>query len=434
MTDTQIFKALYDCDKRQAAMKLTGCLIRSFYCADNMQEMLPLFEEPFCWIGAGEGESAKAGETAQAFFERMAEQGRRFDVADEQYDARELARDVWLCTGKLKIHDEDSGEDGDWMTLRVSAVFVWKDGKPGCSHVHLSGICEEMALAEERISSIYHSVPCAIIRLRRTGQGFRLLTYNDALKRLLGLTDEEISRMDWSDGFCSRVEEKDAAALKEVMDGLRKPGDTREIDYRVHGEGEKIHYVRSSNTVISEDEQGQIIQRIDFDVTERIKMEKLLKRRSYEDTLTGLYNRNKFNVMMRYVHYSEDTSLGVACFDINGLKMVNDRYGHRAGDDLIRRTARHISRYFRHSSYRIGGDEFAVIEKGPAKEDFTDRILRACEDMKKDKIHIAMGYSWRASRGNVVQQFDEADHNMYRDKREYYKVSRHDGLEEQSES
>ena len=84
-----------------------------------------------------------------------------------------------------------------------------------------------------------------------------------------------------------------------------------------------------TNTFISEDERGQIIQCIAFDVTRRVELEETLKRLSYEDTLTGLFNRNSFNAELRRRHSDPGERLGVACFDINGLKATNDREAQR---------------------------------------------------------------------------------------------------------
>lgn len=88
----------------------------------------------------------------------------------------------------------------------------------------------------------------------------------------------------------------------------------------------------------------------------------ILKRLSFEDALTGLFNRNKFNQTMERLETASFSQLGVASINLNGLKNVNDQMGHSAGDSLIRCTADHIGRVFPGRSYRIGGDEFLVID------------------------------------------------------------------------
>ena len=88
----------------------------------------------------------------------------------------------------------------------------------------------------------------------------------------------------------------------------------------------------------------------------------ILKKLSFEDSLTGLYNRNKFNHTMQSFEMTSFSQLGVASIDLNELKKVNDKMGHSAGDNLIRRAADHIARVFPGKAYRIGGDEFAIID------------------------------------------------------------------------
>lgn len=72
----------------------------------------------------------------------------------------------------------------------------------------------------------------------------------------------------------------------------------------------------------------------------------LLERLSYEDTLTGLFNRNKFNQVMTNLASDREGTLGIACFDLNGLKALNDTEGHHSGDELLCQAAsvlRHFS-------------------------------------------------------------------------------------------
>lgn len=145
---------------------------------------------------------------------------------------------------------------------------------------------------------------------------------------------------------------------------------------------------------------------------------RLLQRLSYEDSLTGLYNRNKFNEVMD-AHESKQ-KLGVAYFDINGLKELNDARGHSAGDDLIRRTAAHIEHAFGKKAYRIGGDEFVVIDDESDEDVFYSALEIVHERLEQDQIRCAIGWAWRANGSSVQEQFEEADKKMYRDKAEFY--------------
>jgi diguanylate cyclase (GGDEF)-like protein len=144
-----------------------------------------------------------------------------------------------------------------------------------------------------------------------------------------------------------------------------------------------------------------------------------LHRLSFEDSLTGLYNRNKLNLDLDD-YRGTCTSLGIVYFDLNGLKKVNDRLGHQVGDDLLCRAAHHIAQVFQHKAYRIGGDEFVAIDKELDEDQFQSAILVVCKNMESDGISCAVGHSWRASCCNLEEQFNEADMLMYQRKRQFY--------------
>lgn len=82
---------------------------------------------------------------------------------------------------------------------------------------------------------------------------------------------------------------------------------------------------------------------------------------SYRDMLTTLYNRNRYIQVLEGMQAKTVIKTGVAYIDINGLKRVNDLYGHEAGDRLIINTARSMLAILPENAYRVGGDEFVLI-------------------------------------------------------------------------
>ena len=146
----------------------------------------------------------------------------------------------------------------------------------------------------------------------------------------------------------------------------------------------------------------------------------ILKRLSFEDSLTGLFNRNKFNHAMQSSEMASLSQLGVASIDLNALKKVNDQMGHSAGDSLICCTADHIARVFPGRAYRIGGDEFLVIDTELEESVFRKAISAMQANMAQDGISVSTGISWRCGCCNIKEQFDEADRLMYRAKAEFY--------------
>lgn len=124
---------------------------------------------------------------------------------------------------------------------------------------------------------------------------------------------------------------------------------------------------------------------------------RMLERMSFEDLLTGLFNRNKYHQSIN--HFNEKTvrHIGVACFDLNGLKMMNDSQGHSAGDRLLCCAAEHFKRVFPGKAYRIGGDEFVVMDTELGEEEFHKSVQTLRKNMMKDNISISAGISWRSS-------------------------------------
>ena len=153
---------------------------------------------------------------------------------------------------------------------------------------------------------------------------------------------------------------------------------------------------------------------------------KLLEKLRFEDSLTGLFNRNKFNLDRQDLEKANLSRLGVAAVDLNGLKLVNDGRGHRAGDGLIVRTANHIADAFAGKCYRIGGDEFVVVDSEWEQDVFYKAIAAMKENMEKDGISVSVGISWRNSHCDIEEQFDEADRQMYQEKTAFYSAREHD--------
>ena len=147
---------------------------------------------------------------------------------------------------------------------------------------------------------------------------------------------------------------------------------------------------------------------------------KLLEKLSFEDALTGLFNRNRLNLDIKNFEKGSLSRLGVAAIDLNGLKQFNDLKGHSAGDSLICRTANHIADMFPGKCYRVGGDEFVAIDSEIEEEDFRKAVAEVKKNMEQDGISASVGISWRGSDCNIEAQLNEADKQMYRAKAKFY--------------
>ena len=153
---------------------------------------------------------------------------------------------------------------------------------------------------------------------------------------------------------------------------------------------------------------------------------------AYTDGMTGTRNKIAYddavNCINNKINENKNTvEFAVAVFDVNGLKYVNDHYGHDVGNKLITDTCKVITAAFPNSIlYRIGGDEFVVIiEGGELKkqqerlEFFNDMVVEANSEYTNDyQLSIAMGISFFRPIADTefLDVFKRADHAMYLNK------------------
>lgn len=152
------------------------------------------------------------------------------------------------------------------------------------------------------------------------------------------------------------------------------------------------------------------------------------------DGLTGLYNRNYFEKAFKEEfdkNAEHNIPFSVLVADMNGLKFVNDTYGHHAGDELIKATADVFRKVFRSGDVpaRIGGDEFYILLTNTAYSQALCVMerLRAIFSGKKiylsDGTAVPISFSFGLASSDKVHAervIEIADQEMYLDKKKYY--------------
>ncbi len=147
------------------------------------------------------------------------------------------------------------------------------------------------------------------------------------------------------------------------------------------------------------------------------------KKISLFDSLTGLKNRYSYDKAI--LKYTETHSgfIGIAFIDINGLKQVNDVKGHSFGDELIINCASLLESIFGKNVYRIGGDEFVVLENFDNMIAFENKIEKLSNLLLENKdISLSYGTSISRESSDLEAKLEEADKAMYAAKREYYRL------------
>jgi diguanylate cyclase (GGDEF)-like protein len=148
-----------------------------------------------------------------------------------------------------------------------------------------------------------------------------------------------------------------------------------------------------------------------------------LKVASYTDLLTGLKNRNQYTTRLAEYQKQPPKALGVIFIDVNGMKYMNDTYGHNYGDQILVRTAHIIQDTVHTPVYRIGGDEFIVLYENIEEILFSNLVTDLRQRFSEDReCNVSIGDSWSTGQINVDELVAQADERMYLDKQAYYKA------------
>lgn len=158
------------------------------------------------------------------------------------------------------------------------------------------------------------------------------------------------------------------------------------------------------------------------------QLERDMKKKAYFD-VTGVYNKLACMEKLKELDEKEDTTgVGIAMFDLNNLKKVNDTYGHECGDEMISAFAHLMAKAVEKSCFlgRFGGDEFLVIADQTSELQLR-RIIKEAETLvesynKRHRVPLsfASGYqiSTRQNYFFVTELLDAADKQMYIRKKE----------------
>ncbi|WP_313532978.1 sensor domain-containing diguanylate cyclase [Exiguobacterium sp.] len=174
-------------------------------------------------------------------------------------------------------------------------------------------------------------------------------------------------------------------------------------------------------------ENGQIvaIQGVIRNIDEQLKSQQALLDQYRIDALTGLGNRHAFNEAVRNLD-QEKTTYGLILLDLNELKELNDRFGHAVGDALLEQTGLCIRRLTDHG-YRIGGDEFVLIDDSPSIDTFEAFVEHVRSTFATHEIGLAIGAVHSTTGRRIDDVLHEADARMYQEKMKK-RLSRQHGL------
>lgn len=201
------------------------------------------------------------------------------------------------------------------------------------------------------------------------------------------------------------------------------------IEYEIIMKNGQVKWVYEQGQPIF-DERGNLkyFEGIIIDISEQKKREEEINFLTYHDSMTGLYNRRYYSMTIDRIAREESLPISVIVGDINGLKLINDAFGHELGDQLIIDTAKILQKCVRSTDIitRTGGDEFVVFlpsTENNIGEIVVDRILKECNEYNETSndsnynISISLGIETMNSISEDLEDVIKlAEDQMYKNK------------------
>lgn len=224
--------------------------------------------------------------------------------------------------------------------------------------------------------------------------------------------------------FFNLVHPDDHPVVKENMEKMVS-GDFIhcESSYRIrHKDGHPLWMMGKARVSLIVDHQPVLISGMSIDITQRMRYEERLEFYSHHDALTGLKNRRYYSTRIMELDHPQYYPLGILMMDLNGLKLLNDAYGHDMGDLALMEVAQSINEHLRQDDVacRIGGDEFVLIMPNTEKADIEaikQRIIGSCEKKKIKHIQISVsaGFAIKTKEEESMHEVvKRAENNMYK--------------------
>ena len=265
---------------------------------------------------------------------------------------------------------------------------------------------------ESKLRSIFAAVNDPLLLIdQETGS---ILDVNVAACNLYGYRHDEMLKLKIID--ISAEPEKTKHAVQKLNDAIA-------VGYHKNKEGNMFPVEISAS--LFEISGRKVLTASMRDITERKYAENKIIYLSFHDELTGLYNRRFFEEEHKRLDTQRQLPETIIMADINGLKNINDKYGHKMGDELIKAVSRILKECCRKEDIvaRWGGDEFIILLPKTTEKDAKDlieRIRKAYSMQKlenKINISISLGFATKNSlTKNIEDVIEQADKNMYIDK------------------
>ncbi|UMZ73749.1 diguanylate cyclase domain-containing protein [Natranaerofaba carboxydovora] len=230
----------------------------------------------------------------------------------------------------------------------------------------------------EKYRTILHASPVSVISI---DTDFYIKSWSSAAEYLLGWSEKDVIEKE----LFLYLNDPDNI-LYSYCESALEGNITKDLElscFRKDGSNISVNF----SLAPKRDYKGTIdgIVMVIFDITKRKEAEEKIRYLSFHDSLTGLYNRRFLEEEMKRLETKRQLPIGIIMVDLNGLKLTNDTYGHKVGDDMLKYAAKILINSCRKEDIiaRWGGDEFVIFLPQVTKED-TDNISKRIKENSKD--------------------------------------------------
>jgi diguanylate cyclase (GGDEF)-like protein/PAS domain S-box-containing protein len=290
--------------------------------------------------------------------------------------------------------------EGNARNMRISGRPLVIEGKPAgltgtMSDITIFKLAEVLLQrSERRYRSLFENAVEGIFQCTLEGQ---FLIANPACARILGFPspDELVHSDSGTKNLCFIDPEK----FQEFQQALKEKGVVEKLEVQLWRKDRSKIWV-SLNVLVNQDAEGMppFIEGRMEDITERKSSEDRIHYLSFHDKLTGLYNRAYFEEELKRLDTPRQLPITLTLGDVNGLKLINDAFGHEEGDRLLRQIASILQKSCRKEDIvaRLGGDEFALLLPRTSAEvagKIISRIKHLCsqKNIGPMQLSIALG-------------------------------------------
>lgn len=276
-------------------------------------------------------------------------------------------------------------------------------------------IAEKLKESESRYKELFDNASALIFTFNKN---HRITSCNKTFKETFMIDEnKQILHLDdlFSDATSSRYSKQ--TFFEACLDNI----DNR-LELEMKNLKGDLLFIEMRNRVIYDSGEIVEIQSVANDITEKKSAEKKVKFLMEHDALTGLYNRLYFDGKLEEHAQSHHRNISIIVGDVNGLKMINDAFGHKYGDALLQEISKVFLSVFDEQTdiiARLSGDEFAILTFRKNIDLLIDRVNVICKGQRvfPFPMDISLGYAIQKNKSQSIDSlFREADHQMYRKK------------------